>query len=80
MRLTAVHRHTVVAVVTLAAMTVTYRRVECPECGRLLASAPSTKIEVRPLRGGYRVASGRGPVVWCRHCDLLCEVIEHGDR
>lgn len=80
MKLSATYaeRH-VIAVVTLAANVVCYGRVDCPSCGKMVAALPDPSfVEVRTFRE-YRKALGRGPVVFCRTCKHLCEVIEHGN-
>ena len=67
--------------VAVVSLTVTaecvYTDVRCPQCNKWLYLRPGEiNIEVRVIPR-VNAASGRGRIVPCGRCTMICEVIEH---
>lgn len=66
-----------VSLTVVAGRVIAYLGVECPGCGRRILDVPQVGIvEARVI--GPTGASGCGPVVTCKRCGNLIEVVSHG--
>jgi hypothetical protein len=72
---------TVTRVVTHAvrATVAFYTNLKCPSCERVVIAVPGdgAKVELRVART-VAERSGRGPVLSCKRCSSLIEIIAHG--
>lgn len=55
-----------------------YSDVRCPNCTRVVMAVPGlgSNVEARTVRDSAS-RSGRGPVVSCKRCKSLVEVVTH---
>jgi hypothetical protein len=72
---------TVTAVVTqtVRATLAFYTNLKCPSCSRVVIAVPGdgARVELRVART-VSERSGRGPVVSCKRCSSLVEIVTHG--
>jgi hypothetical protein len=56
-----------------------YTNLKCPSCERVVIAVPGdgAKVELRVART-VAERSGRGPVLSCKRCSSLIEIIAHG--
>jgi hypothetical protein len=63
------------ATLTLSVRAVSYVDARCPECARKVAAVPGPcLLDVRAVTSDAD-RSGRGVVVSCKRCSLLCEIV-----
>jgi len=63
-----------VSVTVVAARVICYTEIRCPECNHRLLDVPGTPLlELQTIK---EHATGTGPVIKCRHCTNMIEVIE----
>jgi hypothetical protein len=74
-----VARASLVVTTAVRATVAFYTNLKCPSCERVVIAVPGdgAKVELRVART-VAERSGRGPVLSCKRCSSLIEIIAHG--